>query len=65
MRSDFLQSILVPEANEFPQWEAEGEELDCPVTAVIPVWKNLTTLDLSHNCISDIDGSVVRHSLKG
>lgn len=56
-----LQSILVPEASEFSQWEPEGAESGCPVTAVIPVWKNLTTLDMSHNCISAIDSSVVRH----
>lgn len=59
LRSAFLQSILVPEASEFSQWEAEGAESGCPVTAVIPVWKNLTTLDMSHNCISTIDSSVV------
>lgn len=60
--SDTLQSILVPEASEFSQWEAEGAESGCPVTAVIPVWTNLTTLDMSHNCISTIDSSVVRHA---
>uniref|UniRef100_A0A8C7WWN0 Uncharacterized protein n=1 Tax=Oryzias sinensis TaxID=183150 RepID=A0A8C7WWN0_9TELE len=55
------QSILLPEASEFSQWEPEGLESACPVTAVIPVWRNLTTLDMSHNCISTIDSSVVRH----
>lgn len=57
-----LQSILVPEASEFSQWEAEGAESGCPVTAVIPVWRNLTTLDMSHNGISTIDDSVVRRA---
>uniref|UniRef100_A0AAX7T104 PX domain-containing protein n=1 Tax=Astatotilapia calliptera TaxID=8154 RepID=A0AAX7T104_ASTCA len=52
------QSVLVPEASEFSQWEPEGVESGCPVTAVIPVWRNLTTLDMSHNCISSIDSSV-------
>lgn len=56
------QSVLVPEASEFSQWEPEGVESGCPVTAVIPVWRNLTTLDMSHNCISSIDSSVVRHT---
>lgn len=60
--SGFLQAILVPEASEFSQWEPEGAESGCPVTAVIPVWRNLTTLDMSHNCISTIDSSVVRHA---
>ncbi|MEQ2159465.1 hypothetical protein GOODEAATRI_023179 [Goodea atripinnis] len=55
-----LQSILVPEASEFSQWEPEGAESGCPVTAVVPVWRNLTTLDMSHNCISAVDSSVVR-----
>ncbi|XP_063766924.1 nischarin isoform X2 [Eleginops maclovinus] len=53
-----MTSILVPEASEFSQWEAEGAESGCPVTAVIPVWRNLTTLDMSHNGISTIDSSV-------
>lgn len=57
-----LQSILVPEASEFSQWEAEGPEFGSPVTAVIPVWRNLTTLDMSHNRISTIDRSVVSHT---
>ncbi|XP_044076457.1 nischarin isoform X2 [Siniperca chuatsi] len=56
--TESMMSILVPEASEFSQWEAEGAESGCPVTAVIPVWKNLTTLDMSHNCISTIDSSV-------
>lgn len=56
------QSVLVPEASEFSQWEPETVESGCPVTAVIPVWRNLTTLDMSHNCISSIDSSVVRHT---
>ncbi|XP_034540452.1 nischarin [Notolabrus celidotus] len=56
--SETMMAILVPEASEFSQWEAEGSESGCPVTAVIPVWKNLTTLDMSHNCISSIDSSV-------
>lgn len=58
--SGCLQSILVPEAIEFSQWEAEGELSNCPITAVIPVWSTLTTLDMSHNSISTIDRSVVR-----
>ncbi|XP_034440199.1 nischarin isoform X1 [Hippoglossus hippoglossus] len=56
--SETMTSILVPEASEFSQWEPEGAESGCPVTAVIPVWKNLTTLDMSHNSISTIDSSV-------
>ncbi|XP_041812795.1 nischarin [Chelmon rostratus] len=56
--TETMMSILVPEASEFSQWEAEGAESGCPVTAVIPVWRNLTTLDMSHNCISTIDSSV-------
>lgn len=54
-----LQSILVPEASELSQWEPEGVESDCAVTVLIPVWKNLTTLDMSHNSIKTIDRSVV------
>lgn len=54
-----LQSILVPEASELSQWEPEGVESDCAVTVLIPVWKNLTTLDMSHNGIKTIDRSVV------
>ncbi|XP_035517860.1 nischarin [Morone saxatilis] len=56
--TETMMSILVPEASEFSQWEAEGAESGCPVTAVIPVWRNLTTLDMSHNSISTIDNSV-------
>ncbi|KAL6112409.1 nisch [Pungitius sinensis] len=56
--TETMMSILVPEASEFSQWEPEGAESGCPVTAVIPVWRNLTTLDMSHNGISTIDGSV-------
>nr|XP_040060658.1 nischarin isoform X5 [Gasterosteus aculeatus aculeatus] len=56
--TETMMSILVPEASEFSQWEAEGAESGCPVTAVIPVWRNLTTLDMSHNGISTIDDSV-------
>lgn len=56
--TESMMSILVPEACEFSQWEAEGVESGCPVTAVIPVWRNLTTLDMSHNSISAIDNSV-------
>ncbi|XP_030634120.1 nischarin [Chanos chanos] len=53
-----MKEILVPEASEFAQWEPEGVDTDCPVTAVIPTWKMLTTLDMSHNHISCIDESV-------
>ncbi|XP_045885200.1 nischarin isoform X4 [Micropterus dolomieu] len=59
--TETMMLILVPEASEFSQWEAEGAEgaeSGCPVTAVIPTWRNLTTLDMSHNCISTIDNSV-------
>uniref|UniRef100_A0A673AMX2 PX domain-containing protein n=1 Tax=Sphaeramia orbicularis TaxID=375764 RepID=A0A673AMX2_9TELE len=56
--TDTMMSILVPESREFSQWEAEGAESGCPVTAVIPVWRKLTTLDMSHNNISCIDSSV-------
>uniref|UniRef100_A0A3P8VZV1 Nischarin n=1 Tax=Cynoglossus semilaevis TaxID=244447 RepID=A0A3P8VZV1_CYNSE len=56
--TDSMMSILVPEASEFSQWEPEGVDPGCPVTAIIPMWKNLTTLDMSHNCISSIDSSV-------
>uniref|UniRef100_A0A3Q2DKJ9 PX domain-containing protein n=1 Tax=Cyprinodon variegatus TaxID=28743 RepID=A0A3Q2DKJ9_CYPVA len=58
--TESMMSVLVPEASEFPQWEPEGVESGCPVTAVVPVWRQLTTLDMSHNCISTIDDSVVR-----
>ncbi|KAL4655830.1 nischarin isoform X1 [Arapaima gigas] len=53
-----MKDILVPEASEFAQWEAEGMASDCPVTAVIPTWKMLTTLDMSHNNLKCIDESV-------
>ncbi|KAM8995149.1 nischarin isoform 3-T3 [Ara ararauna] len=53
-----MKEILVPEASEFDQWEPEGETSSCPVTAVIPTWRTLTTLDMSHNNISQIDDSV-------
>lgn len=56
--TDSMASVLVPEASEFPQWEPEGAVSVCPVTAVVPVWRSLTTLDLSHNDISAIDSSV-------
>ncbi|XP_034020794.1 nischarin isoform X2 [Thalassophryne amazonica] len=56
--TDTMMSILVPEASEFSQWEAEGVEPSCPVTAIIPVWRNLTTLDMSYNHIVSIDISV-------
>lgn len=54
------QEVLIPEASEFDEWEPEGTALEGPVTAVIPTWQALTTLDLSHNSISEIDESVVR-----
>ncbi|KAK6473945.1 nischarin-like [Huso huso] len=53
-----MKDILVPEASEIDHWVAEGVSSDCPVTAVIPTWKNLTTLDMSHNRIMCIDESV-------
>lgn len=53
------QEVLVPEASEFDEWEPEGTALEGPVTAIIPTWRALTTLDLSHNSISEIDESVV------
>ncbi|KAM6979758.1 nischarin [Aplochiton taeniatus] len=56
--ADCMMAILVPEASMFPQWEAEGGDSACAVTAVIPVWRNLTTLDMSHNHITSIDQSV-------
>jgi len=52
----------VPEASEFDQWEPEGASASCPVTAVIPTWRTLTTLDMSNNNISQIDDSVVRNT---
>ncbi|XP_008407084.1 nischarin isoform X2 [Poecilia reticulata] len=56
--TESMMSILVPEASEFPQWEPEGAEPGCPVTALVPVWRHLTTLDMSHNCIGSVDDSV-------
>uniref|UniRef100_K7G7N6 Nischarin n=1 Tax=Pelodiscus sinensis TaxID=13735 RepID=K7G7N6_PELSI len=53
-----MEEILVPEASEFDHWEPEGALSSCPVTAVIPTWRTLTTLDMSHNRISQIDDSV-------
>ncbi|KAK1332310.1 hypothetical protein QTO34_006983 [Cnephaeus nilssonii] len=53
-----MKAILVPEASEFDEWEPEGTALEGPVTAIIPTWQALTTLDLSHNSISKIDESV-------
>ncbi|XP_059400129.1 nischarin-like [Carassius carassius] len=53
-----MKEILVPEASEFAQWEPEGVDTDCSVTAIIPTWKMLTTLDLSRNFIRCIDDSV-------
>ncbi|KAH0630044.1 hypothetical protein JD844_012627 [Phrynosoma platyrhinos] len=53
-----MMEVLVPEAYEFDQWEPEGAPSSCPVTAVIPTWRTLTTLDMSHNSIARIDDSV-------
>ncbi|XP_028643304.1 nischarin isoform X3 [Grammomys surdaster] len=53
-----MKEVLVPEASEFDEWEPEGTTLLGPVTAIIPTWQALTTLDLSHNSISEIDESV-------
>ncbi|XP_067854712.1 nischarin isoform X2 [Heptranchias perlo] len=53
-----MKDILVPEASEFEQWEVEGTASEHPVAAVIPRWSMLTTLDMSHNRISNIDESV-------
>ncbi|XP_075431148.1 nischarin isoform X3 [Ascaphus truei] len=53
-----MKDVLVPEAAEFDQWEPEGTASTCPITAVVPKWKTLTTLDMSHNRISLIDDSV-------
>ncbi|KAK6320784.1 hypothetical protein J4Q44_G00077600 [Coregonus suidteri] len=53
-----MMDVLVPEACESPQWVAEGATTDCPVTTIIPTWKTLTTLDMSHNHIGCIDNSV-------
>ncbi|XP_062400691.1 nischarin [Sardina pilchardus] len=53
-----MKDIIVPEASEFAQWVPEGVDTNCPVTAIIPTWKTLTTLDMSHNLIACIDESV-------
>ncbi|XP_077134179.1 nischarin isoform X3 [Ranitomeya variabilis] len=53
-----LKDILVPEALEFDNWVAEGTSSDCPITAVVPKWSALTTVDMSHNQIPSIDDSV-------
>ncbi|KAJ1111572.1 hypothetical protein NDU88_008894 [Pleurodeles waltl] len=53
-----MKDILVPEALEFDQWEPEGMSPDLPAAAVVPKWIALTTLDLSHNRISQIDDSL-------
>ncbi|XP_004631715.1 nischarin isoform X2 [Octodon degus] len=53
-----MKEVLVPEASEFDGWEPEGTAFEGPVTAIIPTWQALTTLDLSHNSISEIDESV-------
>uniref|UniRef100_A0A7M4G0A4 Nischarin n=1 Tax=Crocodylus porosus TaxID=8502 RepID=A0A7M4G0A4_CROPO len=53
-----MKEILVPEASEFDHWEPEGALSSGPVTAIIPTWRSLTTLDMSHNSISQIDDSV-------
>ncbi|XP_053150278.1 nischarin isoform X2 [Hemicordylus capensis] len=53
-----MMEVLVPEAYEFDEWEPEGAPSSCPVTAVIPTWRTLTTLDMSHNSITQIDDSV-------
>lgn len=53
-----MKDILVPEALEFDHWEAEDATSDCPITAVVPKWSTLTTVDMSHNQISCIDDSV-------
>lgn len=54
-----MKEVLAPEASEFDEWEPEGTAtLGGPVTAIIPTWQALTTLDLSHNSICEIDESV-------
>ncbi|KAL1251605.1 hypothetical protein QQF64_019401 [Cirrhinus molitorella] len=58
LSANSMKEILVPEASEFAQWEPEGVDTDCPVTAIIPTWKMLTTLDMSRNVIRCIDESV-------
>ncbi|XP_077582006.1 nischarin [Stigmatopora nigra] len=55
--TETMMLALVPEASDFPQWEAEGSESGCAVTAVVPLWPGLTTLDMSHNGIGAIDAS--------
>uniref|UniRef100_A0A8K9XD27 PX domain-containing protein n=1 Tax=Oncorhynchus mykiss TaxID=8022 RepID=A0A8K9XD27_ONCMY len=55
-----MMDVLVPEACVSPQWVAEGALSDRPVATIIPTWKTLTTLDMSHNHIGCIDNSVVR-----
>ncbi|XP_036733412.1 nischarin isoform X5 [Manis pentadactyla] len=52
-----MKEVLAPEASELDEWEPEGTALEGPVAAVIPTWQALTTLDLSHNSISEIDDS--------
>ncbi|KAM4613145.1 nischarin isoform 2-T2 [Polymixia lowei] len=56
--TDSMMAVLVPEASEFSQWEAEGAESGSPLITLIPLWRNLTTLDMSHNTITTIDNSV-------
>ncbi|XP_032893178.1 nischarin isoform X2 [Amblyraja radiata] len=53
-----MKDILVPEASEFEHWEVEGMASEHPVAAFIPRWNILTTLDMSHNQVSNIDESV-------
>ncbi|XP_042180863.1 nischarin isoform X3 [Oncorhynchus tshawytscha] len=53
-----MMDVLVPEACVSPQWVAEGALTDRPVATIIPTWKTLTTLDMSHNHIGCIDNSV-------
>ncbi|XP_055504258.1 nischarin isoform X4 [Leucoraja erinacea] len=53
-----MKDILVPEASEFEHWEVEGMASEHPVAAIIPRWNILTTLDMSHNQVSNIDESV-------
>uniref|UniRef100_A0A8C7GMG8 Nischarin n=1 Tax=Oncorhynchus kisutch TaxID=8019 RepID=A0A8C7GMG8_ONCKI len=53
-----MMDVLVPEACVSPQWVAEGTLTDRPVATIIPTWKTLTTLDMSHNHIVCIDNSV-------
>ncbi|XP_056614753.1 nischarin [Triplophysa dalaica] len=58
LSTNSMKEIVVPEATEFAQWEPEGVDTDCPVTAIIPKWKMLTTLDMSQNFICCTDESV-------